>query len=110
MTTKNEPQRVFAEEMLGKSVVVRTYSAGCWFGELKDKSGNEIILKNARRLWRWHAKESISLSAVAKHGINQEKSKIVEAVDAIWLEAIEIIPCSSGAAKTMLEAPSVKAE
>ena len=96
--------------MLGKKCVVRTYSAGVWFGEVAEKSGNEVILKNARRIWYWHAAESISLSAVALYGINQDKSKIVAAVPAVWLEAIELIPASDKAIADIEGAPNVKAE
>ena len=52
-------------QMVGKKCIIRTYSAGVWFGEIEEKAGNEVIVKNARRLWRWHTKKSISLSAIA---------------------------------------------
>lgn len=39
--------------MIGKKCIVRTYSAGVWFGEISKKSGNEVIVKNARRMWQW---------------------------------------------------------
>ena len=80
--------------MIGKKVIIRTYSAGVWFGELVQKEKNEVILKNARRMFQWFCKESISLSAVAVYGINQDKSKICVPVDTVWLEAIELLPCS----------------
>lgn len=96
--------------MIGLPVIIRTYSAGVWFGKLTQKSGNEVILSNARRMYRWWAAESISLSAVALHGIIEDKSKIVEAVPSVWLEAIEIIPCSEKAAKQLSGAKNVKAE
>jgi hypothetical protein len=96
--------------MIGKKVIVRTYSAGCWFGELSEKSGTEVILKNARRMWQWHAAKSISLSACAKYGIDQDKSKIVESVDSAWLEAIEILPCTNDAIISLEEAPHVEAK
>lgn len=96
--------------MIGKKVIIRTYSAGVWFGELEQKSGNEVILKNARRMWKWWAKEGISLSACALYGVKHEQSKIVEAVDSVWLEAIEIIPCTDISIKSLEEAPNVKAE
>lgn len=96
--------------MIGKKVIVRTYSAGVWFGELAEKAGNEVIIKNARRMYRWWAAESISLSAVALHGIKHDKSKIVEAVPSAWLEAIELIPCSDTAIASIEGAPNVKAE
>uniref|UniRef100_A0AB39ABN1 DUF6948 domain-containing protein n=1 Tax=Pectobacterium phage Koroua TaxID=3158138 RepID=A0AB39ABN1_9CAUD len=95
---------------LGKSVIIRTYSAGVWFGVLSEKSGNEVIVKNARRLWRWQAKESISLSAVAKYGIDQSKSKIAPAVDEVWLEAIEIIPTTPDATALIAGAADVEAD
>ena len=86
---------------IGQEVIIRTYSAGVWFGRLKEKSGNEVILTEARRMWRWCAKESISLSGVALHGINQEKSRIAGAIDSVWLQAIEIIPISGKAAESI---------
>ena len=86
---------------IGQEVIIRTYSAGVWFGRLKEKAGNEVILTEARRMWRWWAKESISLSGVALHGIKQEKSRISGAVESVWLEAIEIIPISGKAAESI---------
>lgn len=97
-------------KMIGKKVIIRTYSAGVWFGKLVEKAGNEVILEGARRMYRWHAAESISLSAVAVYGINQGKSKICEAVSSVWLEAIEIIPCTDESIKLIEGAKNVKAE
>lgn len=96
--------------MIGESVIIRTYSAGCWFGTLDQKAGNEVILKDARRMWRWKAARGISLSACAIYGISQSESKIVEPVKAVWLEAIEIIPCSKDAATSIAEANYVEAQ
>ena len=87
--------------VIGKEVIIRTYSAGVWFGRLKEKSGNEIILTEARRMWRWWAKKSISLSGVALYGIKQEDSRIAGAIDTVWLQAIEIIPISGTAAESI---------
>ena len=107
---QSQQLQIGLNSMLGKKCIVRTYSAGVWFGEVAKKSGNEVILKNARRMWYWHAAESISLSAVALYGINQDKSKIVAAVPAVWLEAIELIPASDKAITSIEGAPNVKAE
>ena len=94
----------------GETVIIRTYSAGVWCGKLCRKAGNEVILAEARRMWAWKCKESISLSGVAVYGIDQKKSKIAAPVDQVWLEAIEIIPVSKDAAKSIMEAPVVQAE
>ena len=86
---------------IGKEVIIRTYSAGVWFGVLKQKAGNEVILTKARRMYKWWAKESISLSGVARYGIKQEESKICGELDSVWLEAIEIIPVTGNAAESI---------
>jgi len=95
--------------MIGKKAIIRTYSAGVHFGEIEEKDGNEVILKNARRLWYWKAKESISLSGVAVHGLDS-KSRVAPAIDRIWLEAIEIIPVSDDVANNIEGQPDAKAE
>lgn len=96
--------------MVSMKCIVRTQSAGVWFGTVSEKSGSEVILTSARRMWRWHATESISLSAVANHGIKHAQSKIAEPVVAVWLEAIELIPCSEKSIKSIEGAENAKAE
>jgi probable phage associated protein len=93
---------------IGKEVIIRTYSAGVWFGVLKQKAGNEVILTKARRMYKWWAKESISLSGVARHGIKQDDSKICGEIDSVWLEAIEIIPVTGNAAESIRTALEVE--
>lgn len=95
---------------IGQCVIIRTYAAGVWCGTLEKKSGNEVILTNARRMWRWWCKESISLSAVVRYGIDRSRSKIVAPVDKVWLEAIEIMPINGDAAESIMEADIVQAE
>lgn len=95
--------------LIGKKCIVRTYTAGVHYGEIAEKSGSEVIVKNSRRLWQWKAKESISLSAVAKFGIDPSESKVCASVDSIWLDAIELIPCTDDAIKSIEGAAIVKA-
>ena len=92
---------------IGKEVIIRTYSAGVWFGVLKQKAGKEVILTKARRMYSWWAKESISLSGVARHGIRQDGSQICGELDSVWLEAIEIIPVTGSAAESIRNALEV---
>lgn len=97
----NAAQKETLNEMIGKKCIVRTYSAGVWFGEIDQKAGNEVIVKNARRLWRWHTKKSISLSAIAMGDIDESKCRIAQAVPKVWLEAIELIPTADSAIETI---------
>ena len=110
MFSNQQPATQTLNGMIGKMVIVRTYSAGVWFGKLAEKSGNEVILEQARRMWKWWAAESISLSACAIYGVKRDQSKIVEPVDSVWIEAIEIIPCTEKAIDSIGGAENVKAE
>lgn len=95
---------------IGEYVIIRTYSAGVWFGKLEQKSGNEVILTDARRMYQWWAAKSISLSGVAKYGINPDKSKICPSVEKVWLEAIEILTLTDVAVKSLKDAKDVEAQ
>ena len=96
---------------IGKVVLVRTYSAGVWAGLLKQKCKDEVILTNARRMWRFFCEKSISISGVANYGIDQSKSKIAPPVSEVWLMPIEIIPFSNAQAeKSVMESSHAVAE
>lgn len=95
---------------IGEYVIIRTYSAGVWAGKLIQKAGNEVILSEARRMWQWKAAESISLSGCAKFGIERSSSRIAPAIDQTWLEAIEILPMTTKAKKSIMEAEDAKAQ
>ena len=74
-----------------RRVIVRTFSAGCFAGELVSRNGQEVVLRNARRLWYWRG--AASLSQLAQSGTsNPDGCKFPEAVDLVELmEAIEIL-------------------
>lgn len=108
-TSTDKPDKLIgvASGFLGEYVIVRTYSAGVHAGVLVEKSGTEVVIANARRLWRFQVPKgkSISLSAVAVDGIDCARSKIPNAVPLIWLDAIEIIPASDTARSSIEGAP-----
>lgn len=82
-------------------VMVRTYSAGVFFGELFSRVGKEVTLLNARRVWYWDG--AASLSQLAQSGTcRPENCKFPEPVDEVILtEAIEIIPVTEEALETL---------
>jgi len=90
--------------MIGQKVIVRTYSAGVHFGTLENRAGREVILSNARRLWKWHAADGVCTHGVARYGIIGKGSIICAPVTSVWLEAIEIIPCTEVAVHSIEEA------
>lgn len=87
-----------------KFVICRGYYCGVHAGFLKKHDGNYCVLVNSRRLWSWKAKDGISLSAVAKYGIDSS-CKLPNALDEIWLgDVYEVIPCTEAAMQTIVEA------
>jgi len=82
-------------------VICRTYSAGVFAGYLKERNGQEVKMINARRLWYWDG--AASLSQLAVDGVKKPKNcKFPCEVPSIeLLQAIEIIPCSEKARKSI---------
>ena len=85
------------DELKGKYCIIRTYSAGVHAGYLESRNGKEVVLRDARRLWRWAG--AFTLSEISIDGVSKpEECKFSAAVDKILLtEAIEIIPCTKKA-------------
>ena len=61
---------------VGKYVIVRCYDAGVWCGKLIDWTKGNIVLEDARNLWRRWAKSWIGLSWVASYGIDESKDSV----------------------------------
>ena len=96
LKTDTESKSKITDSLIGKYVIIRTYSAGVHAGVLSMKEGKEVILTEARRLYHWKTMNGgISLSEIANGGLSKEKTKVCEAVSSLWLEAIEIIPCTA---------------
>lgn len=75
-------------------VIVRTYSAGVFAGYLAKRTGQEVTLKQARRIWYWDG--CASLSELAVHGTAKPQNcKFPEEVENVeLLQAIEILECT----------------
>ena len=74
-----------------KYVIVRTYSAGVFAGELESRSGQEVVLVRARRIWYWDG--AASLSELAQRGTSKPGNcRFPAPVDRVTLlQAIEIL-------------------
>jgi hypothetical protein len=76
--------------------IVRTTSAGVHVGVVTSRKGTEVVLTDARRIWRWNGANSLSEMSI--RGVSDDYSRISEPVTEITLtQAIELIPCSKEA-------------
>lgn len=82
-------------------VMCRTYSAGVFAGYLYSRSGKEVVLKDARRIWYWAG--AASLSELAERGTSRpDDCKFPCPVARVDLtEVIEIIYISEGAKQSI---------
>ncbi len=86
---------------MSKKVIVRADRAGVFFGEIKSKNGNEVEMKNVRRLWYWEG--ACSLSQLAVDGTSKpDGCKFTVVVpEMTLLNIIEIIPCTQKAIESI---------
>lgn len=88
-----------------KYMIVRTYSAGVFAGEVESRNGQEVVMLNARRLWYWSG--AASLSQLAMEGTKDPKNcKFPCAVDRVeLLQAIELLDVTEQARKSIEGVP-----
>lgn len=89
------------ETNIGKKVIIRGDRSGVEFGTLIAHNGREVTLHNARRIWYWEG--AATLSQLATDGTSKpSECKFTIVVERITiLDAIEIIPCSEKAIKSI---------
>jgi len=99
----NGIEYVRRETITENYVIVRTCSAGVFAGNLMGRNGKEVVLNNARRIWYW--KGAASLSQLAMEGTSDpDNCKFpCEVAEITLTEAIEIIPCTKKAEKSIRE-------
>lgn len=95
--SQGDAKPAWTHPLLGKRVLVRTYSAGVHIGTLASVNPDnamECHLVGALRLWKWE-NGGLSLSAVAHNGI---KGGRLNRTDCVTLtNAIEYIPVTAEA-------------
>lgn len=98
LSTNNVKEKLM-KKFIGKKVIVRGDRSGVFFGTLESVECQEVILKNARKLWRWvgaAAVEQLSLNGVS----NPNDSKFTVTVDEIGVsDMIQILPCTEQSIK-----------
>lgn len=95
-------QQKMADTLDGmKYCIVRTYSAGVFAGYVETRSGQEVVMRNARRIWYWDG--AASLSQLAMDGTSKpDNCKFPCPVDRVeLLNVIEILDCTEKGKKSI---------
>lgn len=81
--------------------IIRSRDAGAFFAHIEDKRGDEVDLRDARRLWYWVG--AASLSQLAVDGVsNPLQCKFTVVVPSMTVLGVcEIIPCTDKAVESI---------
>ena len=81
--------------------IIRCDRAGVFYAEISERRGSEADLVNARCLWYWDG--AASLSQLATEGVKHpDNCKFTVTVPSMTVfGAIEVIPCSDAAVKSI---------
>ena len=84
-----------------KNVIIRTETAGVFFGNIKERNGQEATITNCRRLWYWSGAASLSQLAVEGTSRPRDCKFTVVVEEMVVLGVIEIIPCTQKAIESI---------
>jgi hypothetical protein len=84
-------------EILKDYCVVRCAAAGVFAGNVVSENGQEVTIKNARRLWYWSGASSLSQLAMEGTTKPQDCKFPCEVTEVRLKDVIEILPCSEQA-------------
>lgn len=95
-------QHNIANPLIGQYCIARCYAAGVHAGTVEAVDGENVILKDSRRLWSWRAADGVALSGVAQHGIKKDSSKLDVVNHVLYLTGVcELIPATEKAKESI---------
>ncbi len=81
--------------------IVRGDRSGVFFGQVTARNGQEVELRNVRKLWYWDG--ACAVEQLAADGVTAPANcKFTVVVPEMTItDAIQIVPCSGGAVKVL---------
>ena len=81
--------------------IVRGDRSGVFFGEIAERNGSEVRMQKVRKLWYWDG--ACAVEQLARDGVSLPRScKFTVTVAEITItDAIQIIPCTDAAKKSI---------
>lgn len=87
--------------MDNKYYIVRGQSSGVFFGQVRERNGQEVVLVNVRKLWYWDG--ACAVEQIAMDGVSLPRNCkfTVTVAEMTITDAIQIIPCTDAAQKSI---------
>lgn len=89
--------------MDNKYYIIRGDRSGVFFGKIAARNGQEVELRNVRKLWYWDGACAVEQLAVDGIVDGHGNKYTVVVPEMIITDAIQIIPCSDKATKVLSE-------
>ena len=88
--------------MDNKYYIVRGQGSGVFFGQVRERNGQEVTLGNVRKLWYWDG--AAAVEQIAKDGVkNPSACKFTVSVESMIItDAIQVLPCTNDAAENIM--------
>lgn len=81
--------------------IVRCDRAGVFYGEIEERNGQEVKMRNVRCIWYWAGAATL-LQLAAEGTTKPAECKFTMTIDSLEvLDAIEIIPCTAEAIESI---------
>ena len=81
--------------------IIRCSNAGVFFGKIKEKSANEVVMTDVRKLWYWDGACAVEQLAV-DGTLKPKECKFTVTVDEMSvMDPVQIIPCTDKAVKSI---------
>lgn len=84
-----------------KNVIVRANEAGVFFGQLKEKNGNEVTLVNARKLHYWDGAAAVEQLSVDGTVAPDSCRFTVFVAEITIMNVCQILPCTNKAINSL---------
>ena len=90
--------------MDNKYYIIRGDRSGVFFGQIAGRNGQEVELRNVRKLWYWDGACAVEQLAVGGVTNPSDCKFTVVVPEMVVTDALQIIPCSDKAAQILARA------
>ena len=84
-----------------KYYIVRTRSAGVFFGKIKEATSDEVTMTDVRKLWHWEGACAVEQLAMDGTKNPQGCNFTVVVPEMTVMQPIQIIPCTDKAVESL---------
>lgn len=84
-----------------QTYIVRCDRAGVFFGQIKERTHNEVTMQNVRKIWFWSGAAAVEQLAMTGPRNPGECKITMEVPEMIVMDPVQIIPCTQEAAEVI---------